>query len=183
MPARLDTFSKFLAPGLRLGWACAAPAVVAKLAQAMAAQCLGASGVCQVGSLRAIGIAAPACKRPLPCPAAASRVVVLPTQVIARRARDARVPALPPCPPVPPACPPSPSPAAPRPRQALTAQLLESWGPAGLETHLQAIQANYAAQCAALAAAAERELGGLAEWWVPRAGMFLVSCQSLVAAG
>lgn len=56
----------------------------------------------------------------------------------------------------------------------MTAQLLAAWGPDGLGAHLSAIQANYAAQCAALVAAAERELAGLAEWRVPQAGMFLV---------
>ena len=45
---RLDSFAKFLAPGLRLGWAAAPPAVIDKMTQVMQAQTLGASGVSQV---------------------------------------------------------------------------------------------------------------------------------------
>ena len=49
LPARrIDTFAKFLAPGLRLGWAVAAPAVAEKLTHLMQAQTLGPSGLSMV---------------------------------------------------------------------------------------------------------------------------------------
>ncbi|EFN56794.1 hypothetical protein CHLNCDRAFT_144288 [Chlorella variabilis] len=44
---RLDTCAKFLAPGLRLGWAVAAPAVVGKMTDLLNAQTLGPSGLSQ----------------------------------------------------------------------------------------------------------------------------------------
>ena len=45
---RLDTCTKFLAPGLRLGWAVAAPAVIGKMTDLLQGQTLGASGLSQV---------------------------------------------------------------------------------------------------------------------------------------
>ncbi|PSC75895.1 B Chain Kynurenine Aminotransferase Ii Inhibitor [Micractinium conductrix] len=100
---RIDTFAKFLAPGLRLGWAVAAPAVAEKLTHLMQAQTLGPSGL----------------------------------------------------------------------SMALTDALLAEWGDAGLDAHLRLVQSEYAAKAAALHAAAQRELAGLAEWRQPRAGMFM----------
>lgn len=49
---RLDSFAKFLAPGLRLGWATGAPAIIAKLAHCVAGTSLGASATSQVPPLR-----------------------------------------------------------------------------------------------------------------------------------
>ncbi|KAI3427091.1 hypothetical protein D9Q98_007030 [Chlorella vulgaris] len=45
---RLDTCTKFLAPGLRLGWAVAAPAVIQKMTDLLQGQTLGPSGLSQV---------------------------------------------------------------------------------------------------------------------------------------
>lgn len=44
---RLDSFAKFLAPGLRLGWATAAPALAERLAMALQAHTLGGNMVSQ----------------------------------------------------------------------------------------------------------------------------------------
>jgi kynurenine/2-aminoadipate aminotransferase len=58
--------------------------------------------------------------------------------------------------------------------QNVVAATLDSWGDAGLDAHLRRLQAEYARRCAVLCRAAAQELGGgLAEWQVPRAGMFL----------
>lgn len=48
-PCSLDTCTKFLAPGLRLGWAVAAPAVIEKMTNLLQGQTLGPSGISQVG--------------------------------------------------------------------------------------------------------------------------------------
>ncbi|GAB4818408.1 hypothetical protein N2152v2_005454 [Parachlorella kessleri] len=45
---RLDSFSKFFSPGLRLGWAAAQPALIERLMTMLTAQSLGASGVTQL---------------------------------------------------------------------------------------------------------------------------------------
>lgn len=45
---RLDSFAKFLAPGLRLGWATGAPAIIGKLAHCVAGTSLGACATTQV---------------------------------------------------------------------------------------------------------------------------------------
>lgn len=45
---RLDTFSKVLAPGLRVGWAAAPPALASKLTSALMANTLGPPSVSQV---------------------------------------------------------------------------------------------------------------------------------------
>lgn len=45
---RLDSFAKFLAPGLRLGWATGAPAIIEKLAHCVAGTSLGAGATSQV---------------------------------------------------------------------------------------------------------------------------------------
>lgn len=45
---RIDTFAKFLAPGLRLGWVTAGPAVLEPLAKALQMQTLGPCGLTQV---------------------------------------------------------------------------------------------------------------------------------------
>jgi len=100
---RVDTFSKFLAPGVRLGWVTARADVIAKLTSALQAHTVG------------------------PCSLS----------------------------------------------QAVVAATLTTWGDAGLDAHLRRIQVEYARRCSVLAAAAERELRGLAEWKVPHAGMFL----------
>lgn len=47
-PARLDSFSKFFSPGLRLGWAAGQPAVIDKLATMLQGHSIGASGITQV---------------------------------------------------------------------------------------------------------------------------------------
>jgi kynurenine/2-aminoadipate aminotransferase len=101
---RLDSFAKCLAPGLRLGWASAAPAVARRLAMALQASTLGANMVCQ----------------------------------------------------------------------AIVAEMLGAWGEEGLDAHLSRLQRCYAGRAAALQAAAEAELRGLAEWRRPTAGMFMV---------
>lgn len=59
--------------------------------------------------------------------------------------------------------------------QAIVAEILCAWGDDGLHSHLQKVQAAYAARAAALHAALEKELTGLARWTTPTAGMFLVS--------
>ena len=46
---RLDSFAKFLAPGLRLGWVTAAPALVEKLTFCLHGTNLGAGATTQVG--------------------------------------------------------------------------------------------------------------------------------------
>ncbi|KFM26587.1 Exosome component 10 [Auxenochlorella protothecoides] len=56
---------------------------------------------------------------------------------------------------------------------AIALAVLRAWGPAGYETHIRAIQRHYAAKAAAVHAAAQRHLAGLADWEQPRAGMFL----------
>jgi hypothetical protein len=48
LPPSLDTCTKFLAPGLRLGWAVAAPSVIQKMTNLLQGQTLGPSGVSQV---------------------------------------------------------------------------------------------------------------------------------------
>jgi aromatic amino acid aminotransferase I len=101
---RVDTFSKFLAPGVRLGWVTARSDVIEKLTSALQTHTVG------------------------PCSLS----------------------------------------------QTVVASTLAAWGEAGLDAHLRQIQAEYARRCAVLCRAAARELsGGLAEWHVPRAGMFL----------
>ena len=102
---RVDTFSKCLAPGLRLGWLSAPPGPLAeRLGRAMQASAQGANSHAQV----------------------------------------------------------------------LAARLLSEWGPAGLDAHLRALQADYARCASALSAAAARHLGGgLASFAPPSAGMFL----------
>jgi DNA-binding transcriptional MocR family regulator len=100
---RVDSFAKFLAPGLRLGWVTARADVVAKLTSALHAHTVGPCGL----------------------------------------------------------------------SQGVAAAMLGAWGDAGLEAHLRRVQAEYARRAATAAAAAARELGGVADWAVPRAGMFL----------
>lgn len=107
---RLDACSKVLAPGLRVGWATAPPAVMGRMVRAMQSAVQGANSLAQI----------------------------------------------------------------------LVHRLLSGWGPGGLEAHLVALQAAYAARCTALLACAERHLGAsvcggcaLATWQPPRAGMFL----------
>ncbi|KAL6781009.1 hypothetical protein ACKKBG_A09385 [Auxenochlorella protothecoides x Auxenochlorella symbiontica] len=56
---------------------------------------------------------------------------------------------------------------------AIALAVLRAWGPTGYETHIRAIQRHYAAKAAAVHAAAQRHLAGLADWEQPRAGMFL----------
>ncbi|KFM27490.1 Kynurenine/alpha-aminoadipate aminotransferase, mitochondrial [Auxenochlorella protothecoides] len=55
------------------------------------------------------------------------------------------------------------------PRSALSPPPLS----ASSQTHIRAIQRHYAAKAAAVHAAAQRHLAGLADWEQPRAGMFL----------
>lgn len=100
---RVDTFSKFLAPGVRLGWVTARGDVSSKLTSALQTHTVG------------------------PCSLS----------------------------------------------QAVVAATLQTWGSVGLDAHLRRIQVEYAARCAALLAAAKRELTGLAEWRAPDGGMFL----------
>jgi len=45
---RLDSFAKFLAPGLRLGWATGAPAIIQKLVYCITGSSLGACSTTQV---------------------------------------------------------------------------------------------------------------------------------------
>lgn len=45
---RIDTVSKALGPGYRVGWVSAAPALAAKLTMALSATSVGASSVSQV---------------------------------------------------------------------------------------------------------------------------------------
>jgi DNA-binding transcriptional MocR family regulator len=101
---RVDTFSKFLAPGVRLGWVTARSDLIEKLTSALQTHTVG------------------------PCSLS----------------------------------------------QTVVASTLAAWGEAGLDAHLRQIQAEYARRCAVLCRAASKELsGGLAEWHIPRAGMFL----------
>lgn len=102
---RVDTFSKFLAPGVRLGWVTARSDLIEKLTSALQTHTVG------------------------PCSLS----------------------------------------------QTVVAATLAAWGDAGLDAHLRQIQAEYSRRCAVLCRAASRELGNgcLAEWDVPRAGMFL----------
>jgi len=102
---RVDTFSKFLAPGVRLGWVTARSDVIEKLTSALQTHTVG------------------------PCSLS----------------------------------------------QTVVASTLAAWGDAGLDAHLRQIQAEYSRRCAVLCRAAGKELGngGLAEWHIPRAGMFL----------
>jgi DNA-binding transcriptional MocR family regulator len=100
---RVDTFSKFLAPGLRLGWVTARSDVIDKLTYAIHAHTVGPCGF----------------------------------------------------------------------SQAVVSGALTAWGDAGLDAHLRRIQAEYAKRCAIVVAAAKRHLTGLAEWTLPRGGMFL----------
>jgi len=75
--------------------------------------------------------------------------------------------------------------------QVLLNRLLRDWHPQdGFHTHLQRLQASYAARCVALCAAAERHLGTggkpWATWLMPSAGMFLwlhLHCKSSHASG
>jgi kynurenine/2-aminoadipate aminotransferase len=100
---RLDTFAKFLAPGLRLGWVTARADVIAKLTSTIHSHTVGPCGI----------------------------------------------------------------------SQALTSATLTAWGEDGLHAHLQRAQSEYAGRAAVALAAADTELKGIAEWGVPRAGMFL----------
>ena len=51
--------------------------------------------------------------------------------------------------------------------------LLDQWGPEKLQAHFKSIQAFYKSKRDCMLAAAELHLKGLAEWYVPPAGMFL----------
>ena len=175
---RLDSFAKFLAPGLRLGWAAAPPTVIDKLAQVMQAQTLGASGVSQVRQggwgMQDLLLQGKCCKRRRRLQAGAGRRLRVasgppPTKPASQPHRPTRR-SHPPTHPTHMLC------VAPHPHllQAITAEMLGAWGEEGLHSHLVTLQAQYAAKAAALHGAAQRELAGLAEWQEPRAGMFMV---------
>ncbi|KAL6762781.1 pyridoxal phosphate-dependent transferase [Haematococcus lacustris] len=91
---RVDTLSKVLGPGFRLGWVSGPPPLVDKLAVAAQGSCVGPSSLAQV----------------------------------------------------------------------VVWKLLESWGQQGWRQHLAQLHALYAHKAAAMAAAAEEHLGGLATW-------------------
>lgn len=140
---RVDSFAKFLAPGLRLGWVTAHPQIVDKLTMTIQ---VGGS-VCRVPSLAGCSQCAmerwlrtPAC--PHTCPA------------LARLPQSHTVG---PC----------------SLSQVVTAEALVAWGDEGLDAHLRIVQREYAQRCACICAAAERHLAGLATWTRPSAGMFL----------
>lgn len=100
---RLDSFAKFLAPGLRLGWITAAPLLVEKFTFCLHGTTLGACATTQV----------------------------------------------------------------------LVSEMIQAWGPAGLEAHTCTMQRSYAHRAQVVLAAAEKHLTGLAEWTTPSAGMFM----------
>lgn len=57
--------------------------------------------------------------------------------------------------------------------QAILLSLLKQWKFDGFKKHVKTIQDFYRGRRDALVAAAERQLKGLAEWNIPKAGMFL----------
>eukprot|EP00455_Lapot_gusevi_P049941 TRINITY_DN716_c0_g1_i1.p1 TRINITY_DN716_c0_g1~~TRINITY_DN716_c0_g1_i1.p1 ORF type:complete len:213 (-),score=77.67 TRINITY_DN716_c0_g1_i1:216-854(-) len=57
--------------------------------------------------------------------------------------------------------------------QALAYKLMQHWGPAGWEKHLNEVALFYLRRRDVLIASAQRHLNKLAEWTVPDAGMFL----------
>lgn len=57
--------------------------------------------------------------------------------------------------------------------QAVVQRLLEEWGEEGFESHINSVQQLYRKRRDLFCSLADRHLRGLAEWTVPRAGMFV----------